>query len=332
MKRKMLMRMKKALVLAGVAATMVLAGCGAKKESAQVNVGSLKGPTSMGIVSLMDKNEAGEAGNDYTFTMETAADALLTGMVKGELDIALVPANVASILYQKTEGQVAVIDINTLSVLYMVSADTSLQSFSDLKGRTIYLTGKGTTPDYALQYLLEKNQISLDEVTLEYKSEATEVASVLAQNPQAVGLLPQPFVTAACTQNENLQIVYDFNEEWNAVSEDGSNLVIGVTVVRKEFLEDNKEAVRTFMEEHKASAEFANANLDEAAASVVKYGILEKEPIAKKALPACNITYIDGENMKQSLSGYLNVLYEMEPSSIGNSLPGDDFYYIAQGE
>ncbi|MBQ5673691.1 MAG: ABC transporter substrate-binding protein [Lachnospiraceae bacterium] len=332
MKRKMLMRMKKALVLAGVAATMLLAGCGEKKESAQVNVGSLKGPTSMGLVSLMDKNEAGEAGNDYTFTMETAADALLTGMVKGELDIALVPANVASILYQKTEGQVAVIDINTLSVLYMVSADTSLQSFSDLKGRTIYLTGKGTTPDYALQYLLEKNQISLDEVTLEYKSEATEVASVLAQNPQAVGLLPQPFVTAACTQNENLQIVYDFNEEWNAVSEDGSNLVIGVTVVRKEFLEDNKEAVRTFMEEHKASAEFANANLDEAAASVVKYGILEKEPIAKKALPACNITYIDGENMKQSLSGYLNVLYEMEPSSIGNSLPGDDFYYIAQGE
>lgn len=332
MKRKMLMRMKKTLVLAGVAATMLLAGCGEKKESAQVNVGSLKGPTSMGLVSLMDKNEAGEAGNDYTFTMETAADALLTGMVKGELDIALVPANVASILYQKTEGQVAVIDINTLSVLYMVSADTSLQSFSDLKGRTIYLTGKGTTPDYALQYLLEKNQISLDEVTLEYKSEATEVASVLAQNPQAVGLLPQPFVTAACTQNENLQIVYDFNEEWNAVSEDGSNLVIGVTVVRKEFLEDNKEAVRTFMEEHKASAEFANANLDEAAASVVKYGILEKEPIAKKALPACNITYIDGENMKQSLSGYLNVLYEMEPSSIGNSLPGDDFYYIAQGE
>ena len=332
MKRKMLRNMKKALVLTAVAATMVLAGCGAKKESAQVNVGSLKGPTSMGLVSLMEKSEAGNAENDYIFTMETAADALLTGMVKGELDIALVPANVASVLYQKTGGQVTVIDINTLSVLYMVSADTSLQSFGDLKGRTIYLTGKGTTPDYALQYLLQKNNISLDEVTLEYKSEATEVASVLAQNPQAVGLLPQPFVTAACTQNENLQIVYDFNKEWNAVSEDGSNLVIGVTVVRKEFLEENEEAVRTFMAEHKESAEFANANLDETAAAVVKYGILEKEPIAKKALPACNITYIDGENMKQSLAGYLNVLYEMEPSSVGNNLPSDDFYYIGQGE
>lgn len=332
MKRKMLSGMKKALLLTAVATTMVFAGCGGETESAQVSVGSLKGPTSMGLVALMEKNEADETRNDYTFTMETSADAILTGMAKGELDIALLPANVASVLYQKTGGQVAVIDINTLSVLYMVSSDTSLQSFSDLKGRTIYLTGKGTTPDYALQYLLEKNNISLEEVTLEYKSEATEVASVLAQNPQAVGLLPQPFVTVACTQNKNLQIVYDFNKEWNAVSEDGSNLVIGVTVVRKEFLEANNEAVLTFMKEHKESAEFANTNLDEAASSVVKYGILEKEPIAKEALPACNITYIDGENMKQSLSGYLNVLYEMEPSSVGNNMPEDDFYYIAQGE
>ena len=332
MKRKMFSIRKNALFITLAVTGIFLAGCGNKTESAQVNIGSLKGPTSMGLVSLMEKNERDKAKNDYTFTMETAADALLAGMVKGELDIALIPANVASVLYEKTGGQVAVLDINTLSVLYMVSADTSLQSFGDLRGRTIYLTGKGTTPDYALQYLLEKNEISLEDVTLEYKSEATEVASVLAQNPQAVGLLPQPFVTAACMQNENLQVVYDFNEEWNAVSQDGSNLVIGVTVVRKEFLEKNKDTVLTFMEEHKESAEFANANLDETAALVVKFGILEKEPIAKKALPACNISYIDGEDMKQGLSGYLNVLYEMDPSSVGNALPKDDFYYVPQGE
>lgn len=332
MKRKRFGNVRKMLLLTAVAAMVVLAGCGAKKESTQVNVGSLKGPTSMGLVSLMEKSEAGETENNYSFTMETTADALLTGVVKGELDIALVPANVASILYQKTEGQIAVIDINTLSVLYMVCADSSLHTFEDLKGRTIYLTGKGTTPDYALQYLLQKHGISPDEVTLEYKSEATEVASVLAQNPEAVGLLPQPFVTAACAQNENLQVVFDFNDEWENVSEDGSRLVTGVTIVRRAFLEAHEDAVLAFMKEHEESAGFANSNPDETAAYVVKYGILEKEPIAKKALPACNITYIDGEDMKQILSGYLNVLYQMDGTAVGGSLPEEDFYETEIGE
>lgn len=295
-------------------------------QDVQVSVGSLKGPTSMGLVSLMEKSANGESALTYEFTMETAADAILTKMVKGELDIALIPANTASILYQKTEGKIVVIDINTLSVLYMVSADDSLSSFADLKGKTIYLTGKGTTPDYALQYLLKQNGLTSEDVTLEYKSEATEVAAVLSQNEKAIGLLPQPFVTSACTQNEALKIVFDFAKEWEAVSEDGSNLVTGVTVVRKEFLENNKDAVLTFMEEHKESAAFANENVDQAAAYVVKYGILEKEPIAKKAIPNCNITYVDGEEMKQALSGYLNVLYEMDSEAVGGELPGDDFY------
>lgn len=332
MKRMRSSSTRSMLLLLAMLTMFVLSGCKTEKESIQVNVGSLKGPTSMGLVSLMEKSEALETKNNYSFKMETAADALLTGMVKGELDIALVPANVASVLYQKTEGQIAVIDINTLSVLYMVSADPSLQSFENLKGRTIYLTGKGTTPDYTLQYLLQKNNIALDEVTLEYKSEATEVASILAQNPDAVGLLPQPFVTAACAQNEQLQVVFDFSEEWQAIAEDGSNLVTGVTIVRREFLEKHEEAVLTFMKEHKDSADFANSDAEQTASYVVKYGILEKEPIALKALPACNITYMDGENMKQALSGYLNVLYEMNPEAVGGNLPQDDFYYVQTGE
>lgn len=332
MKRMRSSSTRSMLLLLAMLTMFVLSGCKTEKEGIQVNVGSLKGPTSMGLVSLMEKSEALGTKNNYSFKMETVADALLTGMVKGELDIALVPANVASVLYQKTEGQIAVIDINTLSVLYMVSADPSLQSFENLKGRTIYLTGKGTTPDYTLQYLLQKNNIALDEVTLEYKSEATEVASILAQNPDAVGLLPQPFVTAACAQNEQLQVVFDFSEEWQAIAEDGSNLVTGVTIVRREFLEKHEEAVLTFMKEHKDSADFANSDAEQTASYVVKYGILEKEPIALKALPACNITYMDGENMKQALSGYLNVLYEMNPEAVGGNLPQDDFYYVQTGE
>lgn len=301
----------------------------AETMQAAVRVGSLKGPTSIGLLSLMDLAENGETLNDYEFQMSTAADELLPLMIKGNLDIALVPANVASILYSKTDGGISVIDINTLSVLYMVSGDTSIESVEDLKDRTIYLTGKGTTPDYSLQYILSENGMSADDCTLEYKSEATEVAAVLAENPDAVGLLPQPFVTAACAQNEELSVILDMNEEWNKVQgEGGSSLVTGVTVVRNDFLEENPDAVDAFLKEHAASAEAADSDTERVAGLAVNAGIIAKEPIALKAIPKCNIVCVTGEDMKRALSGYLEVLYGMEPSSVGGALPEEDFYFI----
>lgn len=296
-----------------------------------VRVASLKGPTSLGLLFLMDKANKGETANTYEFRMATGADEILPLMVKGDLDIALIPANVASILYHKTQGGVEVIDINTLGVLYMVSGEDDLTDFTDLKGKTIYLTGKGTTPDYVLQYLLNANGMSVDDVTLEYKSEATEVASVLAEDPTAIGLLPQPFVTAACMQNDAMKVIFDLNEEWNKVQgANGSSMVTGVTVVRKEFLEENEEAVKAFMEEHKASAEAINADPTTGAALAVEAQIVAKEPIAKQAIPGCNITYIDKAEMKQALSGYLDVLFHQDSQSIGGGLPESDFYYDAE--
>ena len=150
-------------------------------EAVSVRVGSLKGPTSMGLVYLMDMDEKGTASNDYEFTMVTAADELLPQVINGNLDIALVPANVASTLYNKTQGQISVIDINTLGVLYAVSGDSSIKSFSDLKGKTVYMTGKGTTPDYVFRYLLNANGMADGDLTLEYKSEAAEVAALLKE-------------------------------------------------------------------------------------------------------------------------------------------------------
>ena len=296
-----------------------------------VRVASLKGPTSLGLLFLMDKANKGETANTYEFRMATGADEILPLMVKGDLDIALIPANVASTLYHKTQGGVEVIDINTLGVLYMVSGEDGLADFTDLKGKTIYLTGKGTTPDYVLQYLLNANGMSVDDVTLEYKSEATEVASVLAEDPTAIGLLPQPFVTAACMQNDALKVIFDLNEEWNKVQgASGSSMVTGVTVVRKEFLEENEEAVKAFMEEHKASAEAINADPATGAALAVEAQIVAKEPIAQKAIPDCNITYMDKAEMKQALSGYLDVLFHQDSQSIGGGLPESDFYYDAE--
>ncbi|MCH5248581.1 MAG: ABC transporter substrate-binding protein [Lachnospiraceae bacterium] len=298
-------------------------------EAVDINIGSLKGPTSMGLVYLMDLADKGETANNYTFTMTVAADELLPKMISGDLDIALVPANVASVLYNKTEGGISVIDINTLGVLYMVSGDDSIGSIADLSGKTLYLTGKGTTPDYVLQYLLTQNGLTTDDLTLEYKSEATEVAALLAENPDAIGLLPQPFVTAASMQNEALSVVLDMTEEWAAVQgESGSSLVTGVTVVRNEFLQQHEDAVSKFMEEHKKSAAYANENVESAAELVAANGIVEKAQVAAKAMPYCNIVYMDSDDMKQALSGYLEVLYEADASSVGSKLPDDEFYYI----
>lgn len=297
-------------------------------EQTGVKIGSLKGPTSIGLVYLMDRAEKGEAANDYEFTMTAAADELLPAMLSGDLDIVLIPANMASVLYNKAEGDVAVVDINTLGVLYMVSGNDKINKMEDLKGKTVYMTGKGTTPDHVMQYLLKENGLAAGDVTLEYKSEAAEVAAVLAEMPDAIGVLPQPFVTAACAQNGDLSVVMDLTQEWAAVQgEGGSSLVTGVTVVRKGFLTDHQEAVDRFMEEHAASAAYVNDHVEEAAELVAAAGIIDKAPVAVKAIPECNITYIDGEEMKTALSGYLAVLCEQDPDSVGGGLPGDDFYY-----
>ncbi|MBQ1171445.1 MAG: ABC transporter substrate-binding protein [Lachnospiraceae bacterium] len=298
-----------------------------KDDDVVVRVGSLKGPTSIGLVKLWKDAEEGKTDTEYEFSMSTAADEILPLMIKGDLDIALVPANAAANLYQKSEGAIAVLDINTLGVLYMISGDSSISTMEDLKGKTIYLTGKGTTPDLALQYLLASHDIKEKDVTIEYKSEAAEVAAALSQNTDLVGLLPMPFVIAACSQNEKLQIVLDVNALWEEKN-DQNGLVTGVTIVRKAFLEEHPDCVDAFLEDHKNSASYVNENVKEAAELVVENGIVEKTPVAEKAIPKCNITCITGEEMKEMLSAYLEILEGQDASFIGGKVPDDDFYVI----
>lgn len=317
---------------------VLLAGCmafgGCKKQAgAQVRIGALKGPTTIGLLHLMEEAEAGKTDDDYSFTMAVGADELTPLLAKGELDIALLPANVASILYHKTQGGIRVIDINTLGVLYMVSGNEAVKSFADVKGQTVYLTGRGTTPDYVLQYLLAECGIAPEEVTLDYRSEATEVAALLMENPDAIGLLPQPFVTVACAQNEALSVRLSLTEEWDRVQgENGSRLVTGVTVVRTDFLAENPEVIARFLEEHAASTTYAADNPAEVAALCVKAEIIAKEAVAEKAIPFCNITCITGDEMQQALSGYLEALYEQNPEAVGGSLPDDNFYFTGNSD
>lgn len=314
------------LILAACCA--VWGGCGRKSRDAQVRVGALKGPTTIGLLQLMAEAEAGNTEDTYAFTMAVGADELTPLLAKGELDIALLPANVAAVLYQRMESGIRVLDINTLGVLYVVSQNGDIGSMQDLRGRTIYLTGRGTTPDYVLQYLLEKHGIAQEEVTLDYRAEAVEVAALLAENPDAAGLLPQPFATAACAQNKALSVRLSLTEEWDRVQgENGSRLVTGVTVVRTEFLAENPEAVARFLEAHAVSAAYAQEQTAETAALCVKAEIIAREEVAEKAVPLCNIACITGEEMQQALSGYLSVLYELNPEAVGGSLPDNAFYY-----
>lgn len=312
----------------------ILTGCGKERSAANIRVGSLKGPTSMGILFLMDRAEKGETENTYEFRMTTGADELLPLMVKGELDIALIPANVAAILYQRTEGGIVAIDINTMGVLQIVTGTSEVESVADLKDRTIYLTGKGTTPEASLRFVLEANGLTEADYVLEFKSEATEVAAILAGNPDAVGLLPQPFVTAALMQNDTLRTVLDMNEEWIRVENElkggsSNGMVTGVTVVRKEFLEEHPEAVEAFLKEHALSVEAINGDDGAAGAALAAAaGIVAKESIAERAIPECHITCITGEDMEADLSAYLDVLAGFDKSLVGGKVPEEDFYYI----
>ena len=302
------------------------------EERAAVRVGGLKGPTAMGMVKLMEEDAAGTTANDYEFTLAGSADEINPLLIKGELDIAAVPTNVASVLYNKTEGQVEILALNTLGVLYVVENGNTIQSVEDLRGKTIYSTGKGATPEYALNYILGENGLAAGtDVTVEYKSEHSELASLLAAGQADLAVLPQPFVTSVLAKNPDVRIALNLTEEWDKVTEDGSKLTMGALVVRKDFAESNPEAVRNFLKEYQASTQYVTdeANLDDAAALIEQYGIISAA-VAKQALPYCNIVCITGEEMRTAAEGFLSILAKANPQSVGGTLPAEDFYYIGE--
>ena len=341
------------LVLAAVLAAGLFAGCGASSsssaasvssapesvsasepasssepalEGATVRLASLKGPTTMGIVKMLKDSENGETANTYESEIYGSAEEIAPKLISGELDAAFVPCNLASVLYNKTEGQVEVAAINTLGVLYIVTTGDDIASVADLAGKTIYATGKGTTPEYVLRYVLSQNGVDPDnDVTIEYCSEATEALSQVQAGQATIAMLPQPFVTSALSQVEGLRVALDMNEEWEKVA--GSQLVTGVLVVRKDAVEADPEAFTAFLDGYAASVEAANTDLEGTAALCETYGIVAKAALAQKALPECNIVFETGEQMKTDLVNYFQVLYDADPSSVGGALPADDFYY-----
>ncbi len=290
-----------------------------------VRVAALSGPTAMGMTKLMEDDETEDLF--YDFTIAAAPDELSPMIIQGNVDICCVPANLGAVLSQKTEGGVQALAVNTLGVLYLCENGNTVAEMSDLRGKTIYSAGKGSTPEYALNYLLSENGIDPEnDVNIEWKSEHAECVAALAADEDGVAMLPQPFATVAQSQNEGINVVVDLNDEWDKL-DNGSSLITGAVIVRTEFAEQYPEAVDQFLSDYMASVDYVNNNVSEAAQLVEKYGII-KAAVAEKAIPKCNIVCITGTEMKDKLSGYLNVLFEQNPQAVGGAVPADSFYYV----
>lgn len=320
--------MKKLFALLCVLTLLLpIAGCTAEDKT-PIRLGALKGATSIGLLKLLEDAEQGMTQNPYQFTMAASADELTPKLLMGQMDVLAVPANLTSVLYNITDKQVRFLAVNTLGVLYIVEkGGETVQSVEDLKGRTVYATGKGSTPEYALSYLLRGHGLDIKkDVTVEWKSEPTETVAALNASKNGIAMLPQPFVTVAMGQVEGLRVALDLTKEWDAL-DGGSRLVTAGLIVRADFAEQHPEAVKTFLEEYRASAAYANEHVEETAALAEKYGIV-KAAVAKQAIPACNIVCVEGAEMKTALEGYLQALYEQNPAAVGGAVPEDDFYYF----
>lgn len=328
--------MKKAFTLALVLLLLVgtLAGCSAPEEppaaKATVNIGTIQGPTGIGMVHLMQADEAGTATNDYNFSVATSPEEISSKLASatGGLDIAAVPTNMAAALYQKTSGSVKLLAVNTLGVLYMLENGNTVQSLADLKGKTIYSTGEGANPEYILRHVLAKNGLDPDkDVNLEFLAENTELAAKMVKGDIAIAMVPEPSVSSITAQNADIRLALSMNTEWEKVADENSKLMMGCVAVRAEFLENNKAAVDAFLAEYKTSIE-KTADVESTAALCETYGIIPKAAIAKKAIPNCQLTFVSGADMKTQIAGYYEVLFASNPKAVGGKLPDEAFYYV----
>ncbi len=295
----------------------------AEPKTAEVTrVVALKGPTGMGMAKMIS-----DADTKYTFSLTSMPDDVTSSIISKTVDIAAVPANLASVLYNKTEGEVQVIALNTLGVLYIVNSDGTINSLEDLKGKTIGATGQASTPEYVLDYVLKMNGIDPDkDVTIEYYTDHSELATRMISGDVTIGMLPEPQVSTVLMKNANCKTVINMTDEWNKVSPE-SALVQGCIVARREFAEAYPDSVKNFLSEYKQSVEFANTSTD-APKTIADIGIVGSAEIATRAIPNCNIVYIDSnDGMKEKLSGSLQVLFDANPKAVGGKLPADSFYF-----
>ena len=324
---KKIISMAIAVILSCTALVSCSGGSDNAKLERDIKVYALKGPTGMGMAKLMSDSDAGTTTNKYDFTIASAPDEVTAEIIKGNYDIAALPTNLASVLYNKTEGKIRVAAVNTLGVLYVLENGDTVNSLEDLNGKELYATGQGSTPEYILRYVLETNGIDCN---VTYLAEHSELAAQMISGDVSLGMLPVPNATTVLAQSD-ARIAIDLTAEWEKAAEkngDSSALYMGCVIVNPDFIEEAPEAVDTFLEEYAASVKYVNENIDDASAMIESYGIVPKAAIAKKAIPDAHMVCITGDEMKTGLSGFYNVLFGFDPKSVGGAVPADDIYYI----
>lgn len=297
---------------------------------AEVNLYVLSGPTGIGAMNLWAAADAGETQNTYHVTMPGANDEVVAAISNGDADIAAVATNLAATLYNKTSGGVTVLAVNTLGVLYMLSNGQEIASVADLAGKTIYSPGQGANPEYILRYVLSGNGLDPDkDVTIQFVGEGSELLTVWQNDPEAIIMAPQPVATSLLMQNEGAKTMFDMTAEWDKVAGGASTLMMGCVIVRNEFLQENPGAVELFLKDYQASIGKAQSDVAGTAQLCELYGLIPKAALAQKAIPSCGLTFVTGGEMKTALSGYLQVMFDANPKSIGGTMPADSFYYGA---
>lgn len=299
------------------------------EDVAAIRVAALQGPTAIGMLSLMEKNDAQETANEYEFSLVASPEEMTSKILSGEVDIAAVPTNLAPVLYKKTEGSIQMAALNTMGVLYVVEkGGETISSVADLAGKTILSSGQGSVPEYAFNAILSQNGIDpATDVNIVYKTEHSEVAAALASGEATVAVLPQPFVSTVLSKQSDVRVALDLTEEWDKVYPE-SGLTMGCVVVQSDFAQQHTDALNAFLDEYRVSAEAAAdpANLDHIAQLCADKELFTKE-VALQAIPECNIVFKEGDEMKQIASGFFQVLYDANPQSVGGSLPDDGLYY-----
>ena len=292
-----------------------------------INVMVLNGTTGFGMANLMDAAANGTSKQAYNFSVETDASNVVAGLVNGSVDIAALPTNAAATVYNKTQGGVQVLALNTLGVLYLVTdGSVTVESMADLAGQTVYAPAQN--PSFIFQHIVQAN--GLTDVTIDNTyAQPADLNTAVAAGEVSIAVLPEPMVTVAKSKNPNLQVALDLTAEWDKVSPAGS-LVQGCVVVRTEFAAANESAVATFLEEYGASIQGMLDDIEGTAAKIEANGIFNKAAVAAKAIPNCNVCFITGSEMQTALAEFLNIMYGVAPAFVGGNIPGEDFYYIAE--
>ncbi|MCR4817845.1 MAG: PhnD/SsuA/transferrin family substrate-binding protein [Fretibacterium sp.] len=302
--------------------------CGACCAAEPVRVLCLRGPTGMGLAKLMEDAASGKTENTYTFRVASAPEEIVAALARGEADIAAMPTNMAAILWNRLKGDLCLISINTLGALSILEKGDAIRTFADLRGRTLLAAGRGASPEFALNYLLRQNGLEPGrDCRIEWLSEHAEVLSRLNAEKGDACLLPYPFAAAALTRIEGLREALSLAEEWKRVG-GGSQLVMGVYAARRSYAGAHRAETAAFLGEAGRSAEYVSAHPAEGAQLIVKHGIFDNAMLVERAIPHCGITALAGQAMREAAEGYLRVLFEAEPRSVGGALPDSAFYSL----